>query len=79
MFSICNTATFTLIMFMLQITMRKFIKNDILTLLLLTVMTKNHLNAVGVFSAALSLIMIMLQANFSPWPSVIDRIKTSYK
>ena len=66
MFSICNTATFTLIVFMLQITMRKILKNDILTLLLLAIMTKNHFNAAGVFSAAFSLIMIMLQANFSP-------------
>ena len=50
-----------------------------MTLLLLTIMTKNHLNAAGVFSVALSLIVIMLQANFSHWPSVIDRIKTSYE
>ena len=66
MFSICNTATFTLIMFMLQITMSKIYKNDILTLLLLAIMTKNHLDTAGVFSVAFSLIVIMLQANFSP-------------
>ena len=44
----------------------KIHKNDILTLLLLAIRTKNHLNAAGVFSVALSLIVIMLQAIFSP-------------
>ena len=66
MFSICNTATFTLIMFMLQIKLRKILKNDILTFLLLAIMTKNHFNAAGVFSVAFSLIVIMLQASSSP-------------
>ena len=37
-----------------------------MTLLLLTIMTKNHFNAGGVFSAAFPLIVITLQANFSP-------------
>ena len=38
---ICNTATFTLIVFVLQITELKC-KNNILTLLFLAIMTKNH-------------------------------------
>ena len=79
MFSVCNTATFTHDHVYATDHNEKIYRNDILTLFLLTIMTKNYLNAAGVFSAAFSLIMIMLQANFPPRPSVIDRIKASHE
>ena len=44
----------------------KILKNDILILLLLAIMTKNDFNVAGVLSVAFLLIMIMLQPNFSP-------------
>ena len=44
---------------------KDFHRDDILTCLLITIMTKNHLNTDGVFiSVAFSLIMIMLQVKY---------------
>ena len=56
MFSICNTGYIHTDHVYATDHNEKILKNDILTLLLLTIMTKNHFNAAGVFSVAFSLI-----------------------
>ena len=62
LFLICNTIALTLIVFMFQITLRKFTENNILTFLLITIMMRNHFCVDRVLlSAAFSLIVIMLQ------------------
>ena len=66
---ICNTATFTLIVFMLQITKRS--KEQYLDTLAACNYDKD-LFLLESFSVAFSLLVIMLQTNSSPWTSAIS-------
>ena len=70
-FPICNTATFTLIVFMLQITKRS--KEQYLdTLAAHNYDKESSLLLLEFFSAAFSLLMIMLQTNSSLWSFAIN-------
>ena len=70
-FSICNTATLTLIMFMLQITKRS--KEQYLdTLAVHNYDKESSLLLLEFFNAAFALLMIMLQTNSPLWSFAIN-------